>query len=51
MEKRMKELLPYMRRLHHLHELAPAHVELITSKPPRIIEFKVKDTTNEPKPR
>lgn len=29
MDKRLVELLPYMRRLRHLHELSPDHVKLI----------------------
>lgn len=48
MERRMKELLPFLRRLHHLHDLTPAQRELITRKPPRVIEFKAKESANEP---
>lgn len=29
MDKRLKELLPYMKRLRHLHQLSPEHVKCI----------------------
>ena len=51
MERRMKELLPNLRRLHHLHELTPVHREMIARKPPRVIEFQAKDSANESRHR
>lgn len=29
MDERLRELLPYLKRLRHLHELSPDHVKMI----------------------
>ncbi|MNM47267.1 hypothetical protein D3C81_582300 [compost metagenome] len=47
MEQRLKDLLPIMRRLQHLHELSPEHTAMINNKP-RVVNFKAKESNNEP---